>query len=671
MATTPTPSQVTEYQTGFAPQIAPYAERMLGAMEGTVFQYERDAQGNVVMDASGMPKIKGFQPYQQYQGARVAQFSPLQQRAIAEAELLGPAGQLADASGIAGLAAQRALGYGYTPGKATNQFVAPEQFQPSQITAPGISTRDLTRYEMGPVKDVGYRELTAPQMQAAQTGYAPEVRAAEMQAALAAAAPTVTSRDIQAAQSQYRPDLQTFQMGPAERIGTQSFTQAGSAQQFMSPYMQQVVDVEKREAQRQADIARESRGARYAKAGAFGGARQAIEEAEAARNLATQKGDIQARGMQSAYQQAQAQFNAEQQARLAAAQANQQAGLTTGIQNLAAALGVQQLGAGQRLQVEMANLTNEQQARVQNEANRLQASGMSAQMAQQTALANQQAQQQAAAANQQAQMQAQQLATQTGLQTSLANLNAAQQAAVQNQAAQLQAQGMTAQQAMQAALANQQAGLTIGQQNLGAALGTQQLGAQQDLQARLANQQAQMQAQQLAEQSKQFGYGQAMQAAGLGAQYGQAAQQLNEQSAQYGAGLGLQGLQTAMQGAGQLGNLGQAQFGQKQAAIGLQSQLGGQQQQQAQNILNQQYQDFLNYQNQPYKQLGFMSDIMRGAPLTQTGSSVYQQAPSMMSQIAGLGTAAIGASKLFGAKGGGVVPRPAGLADLAIYNMGA
>lgn len=151
----------------------------------------------------------------------------------------------------------------------------------------------------------------------------------------------------------------------------------------------------------------------------------------------------------------------------------------------------------------------------------------------------------------------------------------------------------------------------------------------------------------------------------------QAAAQLGEQSRQYGAGLGLQGLQTALQSAQQLGNLGQTQFGQNMALNQLQSQYGGQQQQQAQNILNQQYQDFLNYQNYPYKQLGFMSDIIRGVPLTQTGSAVYQQAPSTVSQLAGLGTAAIGATKLFGAKEGGKVEsKPAGLADLAIYNMG-
>lgn len=626
MATSPTPSQVTEYQTGFAPQLAPYGERMLGAMEGTIFQYERDASGKIIMDESGMPKIKGFQPYQQYQGERIAQFTPLQQKAIAEANMLAPAGQLADASGLAGLAAQRALGYGYSP---------------TAFTAPGVSTRDLTRYEMGPVKDVGYRELTAPQMQAAQTGYAPDIRAYSMEAALIDKAPTVESRDIQAAQSTYRPDLQTFRIDPYERVQAESILRPGTTEAYMSPYMQGVVEQQQRAAQREADIQKQTMGAQFAQAGAFGGSRFGIQQARAAEALARQKGDIQAAGLQSAYQQAQAQFNAEQQARLAAAQSNQQAGLTAGIQNLASALGVQQLGAQQKLQVEMANLSNEQQARVQNEANRLQASGMTANMALQTALANQQSQNLASQQNLGAQMAAQQLATQTGLQTSMANLTNAQQAAVQNQAAQLQAQGMTAQQAMQAALANQQAGLTIGQQNLNAALGTQQLGAQQDLQAQLANQQTRMQAQQLAEQSKQ-----------------------------YGAGLGLQGLQTAMTGAGQLGNLGQAQFNQQQAAINMRNQMGGMQQQQTQNLLNQQYQDFLNYQNQPYKQLGFMSDILRGAPMTQTGSSVYQQAPSMASQIAGLGTAAIGASKLFGAKEGGVVPRPAGLADLAIYNMG-
>jgi hypothetical protein len=154
----------------------------------------------------------------------------------------------------------------------------------------------------------------------------------------------------------------------------------------------------------------------------------------------------------------------------------------------------------------------------------------------------------------------------------------------------------------------------------------------------------------------------------------QAAQQLNAQQQQFGAGLGLQGLQTANQAATNLANIGQTQYGQNIGLLNLQNQFGGQQQQQTQNALNAEYQDFLNAQNYPYKQLGFMSDMLRGLPLTQQSQAMYGQAPSAVSQVAGLGTAALGASKLF-AKGGTVEDvkyrdKPAGLAELAIYNMG-
>jgi hypothetical protein len=151
----------------------------------------------------------------------------------------------------------------------------------------------------------------------------------------------------------------------------------------------------------------------------------------------------------------------------------------------------------------------------------------------------------------------------------------------------------------------------------------------------------------------------------------QAAAQLNAQQGQFGAGLGLQGLQTANAAAQNLANIGQTQYGQNIGLLNLQNQFGGQQQQQMQNQLNTEYQDFLNYQNYPYKQLGFMSDMIRGLPLTQQSASMYAQPPSMLSQAAGLGTAAIGASKLgMFAGGGSVSEAPAGLADLAIYNMG-
>ena len=124
------------------------------------------------------------------------------------------------------------------------------------------------------------------------------------------------------------------------------------------------------------------------------------------------------------------------------------------------------------------------------------------------------------------------------------------------------------------------------------------------------------------------------------------AQQLGEQSRQYGAGLGMQGLQTGLQAAGQLGQLGQTQYGQEMGINQLQNQYGAQQQQQQQRGLDTAYQDFLNQQNYPYKQLGFMSDMIRGLPLgQQSTSAIYQAPPSMAQTIGALGVGAIGASK--------------------------
>jgi hypothetical protein len=113
------------------------------------------------------------------------------------------------------------------------------------------------------------------------------------------------------------------------------------AASYMSPYMQNVVDIQQREAMRQADIAGTQRAGEATKAGAFGGGRQAIVEAEAQRNLATQLGDIQSQGLQAAYDQAQKQFNTEQ----ALAEQSRQYGAGLGLQGLQAAIqGAQTMG---------------------------------------------------------------------------------------------------------------------------------------------------------------------------------------------------------------------------------------------------------------------------------------------------------------------------------------
>jgi len=108
-----------------------------------------------------------------------------------------------------------------------------------------------------------------------------------------------------------------------ERVRTGQFNQPGAAESYMSPYMQNVVDIGKREAARQDAIAGGQRAAQAVGAGAFGGSRQAIMEAEANRNLMQQMGDIQAKGSQAAYEQAAQQFQSDQARMLQAAMANQ------------------------------------------------------------------------------------------------------------------------------------------------------------------------------------------------------------------------------------------------------------------------------------------------------------------------------------------------------------
>ena len=165
-----------------------------------------------------------------------------------------------------------------------------------------------------------------------------------------------------------------------------------------------------------------------------------------------------------------------------------------------------------------------------------------------------------------------------------------------------------------------------------------------------------------------------IQARGLQDAYGRAQnqfnteQQLREQSRQYGSGLGLQGLQTALTGAGQ-------QFQQGIDVNKLQAGYGAQQQQQDQAKLTQQYEDFLAQKRAPYQQLEFQSNLLRGTPSGST-QSLYTAAPSTSSQLLGLGTAALGASKLM-AKGGNVSDakikrekkKSAGLAELALSKI--
>ena len=389
-------------------------------------------------------------PYMQYMGDRVAQFTPLQQQSYENAGLMRSAPQLQDASAMAGLAGLGALNTQYTFNPYQTQSITGgggmSGYGGSYGGPSGVGSAGMPQ----PGQPARYNEGTGGGMQQNSGGvaYEPWMDIPKEDFAGVGAVP-VSEQPMR-----NRLDPSTTQTGFSQPQNT--------LQQYMNPYMQNVVSRQQQDAQRQSDIAMQAQNAQAARSGAFGGSGNYLMRSQAAGNLARQKGDIQAQGLNNAYTQALSQFNTEQQQR-------------------------------------------------------------------------------------------------------------------------------------------------------------------------------------------------------------QVAEQLNAQQQQFGAGLGLQGLQTANQAAQNLANIGQTQYGQNMGILGMQNQFGGQQQQQVQNVLNNQYGDFLNAQNYPYKQLGFMSDMLRGLPLTQQSQTMYGQAPSMVQQVAGLGITgkALGAF----AGGGSVGSRPAGLAELALYRM--
>ena len=315
-----------------------------------------------------------------------------------------------------------------------------------------------------------------------------------------ATAERIQADKMNAAQTQFQANLERFQMAAPDR-----FNQA-QAEQYMSPYIRNVLDTQKREAIRDARQGQIVQDLGAARQGTYGGSRQLLAGLERERNLGQQLGDIEARGLQSAFESSQAQFERDRAAQMAAQQAN-----------LQAALGVQELGTTTGLQVALANLSNEQQARVQNLA------------------------------------------------------------------AENQARGMNAENALRAALANQQADIGVRGQNLQGAMQTQQLG---------------LDAQRMAEQSRQFGSSQ-----------------------------GLAGLAQANQAGQTLANIGSAQQQADAQRLGLQTSTAAQEQAFEQQKRDLDYADFMREADNPYTQLQRYMGILSGVPQATT-STVTSSAPS-------------------------------------------
>jgi hypothetical protein len=100
---------------------------------------------------------------------------------------------------------------------------------------------------------------------------------------------------------------------------------AAAAAQYMDPYMRQVLDTQKAEARKEFARGKAGRAAQAVQAGAFGGGRAGAEEAVAESEMLDRMAQIEATGMQTAYQQAREQFGAEQAMQQQQAQIGQQA----------------------------------------------------------------------------------------------------------------------------------------------------------------------------------------------------------------------------------------------------------------------------------------------------------------------------------------------------------
>lgn len=517
------PTTTTVNQSNVPDWLRPQVENVLMGAGKNLFTTQRTKTG---VDDSGKPiyedtitGTKPFTPYSTNMNDYVAGFSPLQQQVQANAANLQVPGQFGQATGLANAAgmggmqsAQQALGYG-NAGFQSGQQGQQLGLQAAQQAAQRAATAEQAGYGYGGM-GAGYGQQAAALADTA-LGYG-DLASQIGQMGLEA---QQTGRGITQQSQDY-----ARQQALAGQQYAQQMMDPSMVQRYMSPYQQAVTDVQIQGAQRQADIARAQRSSQAARAGAFGGARQAIENAEADRALQSQLQNIQAQGLQSAYDKA---------------IQSMQYGSNLGLQGLSGA----QSGLGTALQGGQLGLSGIGQAL------------------------------------------------------------AGQQAALQGvgQAGSMYGLGM---QGAQTGLSGVDRAIAAG--NLGLA------GTDRGL----------------------AGTAQGMQGAQVGLQGVSGAQ----------AGYGL-----ANQAAGTLGNLGSQQLAAQTGILGLQNQIGAQQQAQEQSKINQAIQNYSNAVNAPMDSFQQYNALLRGYAVPGTTTTQYQAAPSLASQVAGLGTAGIAGLGMYNA----------------------
>lgn len=353
------PSSTTVTQSNVPDWLKPEVRGMLGFGIQTLFdapQAKDPVTGDPIFDEEGYPIYnitgpKPFEPYNKDAAAYVAGQTPIQQSAIdlvyntpTPWEYTRAADFISDAGWNAKNMATLGLGYGAT-GAQSGQL------------AQELATRGGAYYGgLGAGYGMAGAQL-APE--AAQLGRLGNLYGQVAASELAPQAQMYGQRAADIGQMGLRAEELGRQIGgvaggyagQAADIGglyERMATSPGDVSRYMSPYVNILTQAQQQEAVRQAQIAGQARKTAAARAGAFGGSRQAIEEAEANRALQTQLQNIQSQNLAAAYQQAQANILNRAQLGLQGLSGAQQ-GLGTALQGGQLGLsGIGQAMAGQQ-----------------------------------------------------------------------------------------------------------------------------------------------------------------------------------------------------------------------------------------------------------------------------------------------------------------------------------
>ena len=263
------------------------------------------------IDLMGRAQGESNRPYEPYEGQRIADFTGMQRKAHDAAGQMQRPGQYGAATDMAQKVGLQALGTQWNPGTYDKGagYVATSNIDPTNTYSAGTygaaSNIDPTNtYSAGTYRAASNIDPTniysAGTYRAASNIDPTNIYSAGMYEG---------GEGYDTSKNQYNTEGGNFE---ASTFDNNSWTAPGTAQQFMSPYQQNVIDVLKTKAVRDADIRDVGANLDASRRGTYGGSRQLLAQSERDRNLATQLGTIQAQGTQDAYDRGQSAFEQEQ-----------------------------------------------------------------------------------------------------------------------------------------------------------------------------------------------------------------------------------------------------------------------------------------------------------------------------------------------------------------------